>query len=400
MNTRILVFLLTIISISAYSQEINNIDVPAEVTESFNKKFMRAEKTVWDIIHEKNYVADFFMGEKNIKAEFSPKGIWIESKEIMNPKSLYRPVENFIDQEFPGSKFVYGEKITRKDKNNSFYVQIVQKMKGVKDPPVTELFFDKTGRFEKVIQPEIPEDQDEVNVDEVNVYNDDFDNVVESDLAAEKKPKKKKKKEKEENGVYERQEVDVRSLPTPILDYVMLNFDKLIEYKIDLAEYLEDEEMGLHYHLIVKKEGLNQAQSDLYFSITGKFIKRVDPPEMFEELEALQEKKEEAVATEEKKREKPKAKQIEKAEEPPVVVSVDVPEAVSKYFSRRFPRAEEVVWEEYGDKNFQARFWYRDISTRAELTPEGVLVSTITEMDPKNIYAPVARYIDENYPGI
>ena len=80
------------------------------------------------------------------------------------------------------------------------------------------------------------------------------------------------------------------------------------------------------------------------------------------------------------------------------VVSVTVPEAVSSYFKRRFVRAEEVVWEEYGEKNYLAKFWYRDIPTKTEFTPEGALVSTITEMDSKNIYAPVARYLDKNYP--
>ncbi len=401
MGTKLLVLLLSFISISAHTQEISKVDVPTEVTEYFKKKFMRAEGVVWDTINKKNYVAAFFMDDKNIKAEFSPNGEWIESKEIMNPKSIYRPVESFIDLEYPGCKFIYGEKITRKDRNNSYYVQIEQKMKNIKEPPVTELFFDKVGRFEKVIEPEIPDDPGEVYVDEVNVYDDDFDKVVEVDITDDKKSKKKKKKEQEEDGVYERQEVDSRSLPTPILDYVMLNFDKLIEYKIDLAEYMENEEMGLHYHLIVKKEGLNQAESELFFTITGGFIKRIDPPEMLEEIEILEEKKEEAVAAEEKKQEKKqeksKTKVVKEVEETPVVVSVDVPEAATKYFNRRFPRAEEVAWEEYGDKNYQARFLYRDISTRAELTPEGLLVSTITVMDPKNIYAPIARYLDENY---
>jgi len=402
MITRILVLILSFISISAFSQDLSKVDVPTEVTDYFNRKFMRAEEVVWDTIHKKNYVADFFMDDKNIKAEFSPKGEWIESIEIMDPKFVYRPIQSFIDVEYPGSKFIYGEKITRNDRNNSYYVQIVQKMKGIKDPPVTELFFDKTGRFEKVIQPEIPDDPNDAFVDDVNVYKDEFDVVVEGDINEGKKGKKKKKnKKEEEDGVYDRQEVDPRSLPTPIVDYVMLNFDKLIEYKIDMAEYLENEDKGLHYRLIVKKEGLNQAESELFFTITGEFIDRIDPPEMMEELEVLEEKKEEAVAAvaikEEKQKEKQQSKYVDEVEETPVAVSVDVPEAVTSYFSRRFPRAEEVVWEEYGDNHFQAKFWYRDIPTRTEFTPAGLLVSTITEMDAKNIYAPIARYLDENY---
>ncbi len=417
MQKGILILLISFITVSVYSQKIEEADVPPDVISQFNRKYARAQEVIWDTIHKINYVADFFMDNVQIKAEFTPTGEWIESKEIMDPKSLFRPIENFIEQEFPGSKFTYGEQVIKADKNNYYYVQIEEKIKGIKDIPPTELFFDKTGRFEKVIKPEIPEDPSEVYVEEVDVYEDDFDKAVDNDIKANKKDKKKKKDKdlEEDSGVYERQEVDPRSLPTPIIDYVMNNFDKMIEFKISSAEYLEDEEFGLHYHLIVAREGLNQPESDLYFSVTGKFLKRNDPPEMQEELEQLKEKaalakeeKEKEVAKENEKevvkeeakeeetRERTKTSYAEEVETP--VMSVDVPQAVTSYFSRRFPTAEEVVWEEYGNKNYMASFWYRDVRTKTEFTPEGELVSTITEMDPKNIYAPVARYLEENYP--
>jgi hypothetical protein len=404
MKTKLLILLVLVISFSLNAQEEKKVDVPEEVLSYFNKRFSRAEDLVWDTIHEKNYLADFFLNDINTKVEFTPKGDLVETREVMDPKNIYRPIESFIEEEYPGSKFEYGEKIIRADKDNSFYVQIIQKIKGVKDVPVTELFFDKTGRFEKVIQPEIPEDPKEKFVDETDVYKDDFDAVVESDLKEETKAKKKKKKKKvdEEDGIYERQEVDPRSLPTPILDYVMENFEKLIEFKIKSAEYLENEEMGLHYYLVVAKEGLNQPESELFFTITGGFIKRIDPPEMQEELEEIKEEKMEqemkVAAKQEKKKEKEEAYEEEFIEEEAAVVSVDVPEAVSSYFSRRFPRAEEVVWEEYGDNNYMASFWYRDTPTKTEFTPDGQLVSTITTMDSKNIYRPVLRYVEENYP--
>lgn len=381
------------------AQKLSESDVPPDVIMYFKRKYSRAEEIIWDTLHKINYVVDFFMDDLNIKAEFSPKGVWIESKEIMDPKSLFRPIENFIDMEYPGSKFIYGEKVTRADRENYYYAQITQKMKGVKDPPATELFFDKVGRFEKVIEPEIPDDPSEAFVDEIDVYEDDFDKVADSEVSGnikDKKKKKKKKKESKDESVYERQKVDPKSLPTPIMDYAYDNFEKLHEYKISSAEYLENEEMGLHYYLTIKKEGLNQPETQLFFTITGGFLKRIDPPELLEEIELKKEEEEEAAAAVVVKEEKSKTKSVEEVGE--TVVSVDVPEVVTSYFSRRFPRAEEVVWEEIGDNNYQARFWFRDIATRTEFTPDGKLVMTITEMDHKNIYAPVARYLDENYP--
>ena len=177
-------------------QKLSESDVPPDVIMYFKRKYSRAEEIIWDTLHKINYVVDFFMDDLNIKAEFSPKGVWIESKEIMDPKSLFRPIVNFIDIEYPGSKFIYGEKVTRADRENYYYAQITQKMKGVKDPPVTELFFDKVGRFEKVIEPEIPDDPSEAFVDEIDVYEDDFDMVADSEVSGNIKDKKKKKKKK------------------------------------------------------------------------------------------------------------------------------------------------------------------------------------------------------------
>lgn len=389
MKKGILLLLIASFSLTVFAQKPDETEVPEDVIEYFNRKYSRAEDVVWDTIHRKNYIADFLMDDMRIKAEFSPQGEWIQTTEIMDEKNIYRPVQNFIENEYPGSDFIYGEIITRADRENSYYVKIEEKIKGVKEVPPTELFFDKTGRFEKVISPEIPLDTDEENVEEVDVYVDDFDKVVENDIKEtkkEKKEKKKKKNEDDESGIYERQKVDPRSLPTPIMDYVMDNFDKLIEFKIKSAEYLENEELGLHYYLVIAKEGLNQPESELFFTITGEFINRIDPPEMVQELEEM--KEEEEIAEEE----------VTAEEEEILVPAVDVPEAVTSYFSRRFPRAEEIVWEAYGDENFMARFWYRDTPTKTEFAPDGTLISTITEMDSKNIYGPAQRYIDQNYP--
>jgi hypothetical protein len=74
----------------------------------------------------------------------------------------------------------------------------------------------------------------------------------------------------------------------------------------------------------------------------------------------------------------------------------DVPEVVQKNFSRKFPRAEDPYWSKIDD-NYKVDCFYRGRATYAEFTSEGEWVITITDMDIKNLYPPIQRYLDENF---
>jgi len=74
----------------------------------------------------------------------------------------------------------------------------------------------------------------------------------------------------------------------------------------------------------------------------------------------------------------------------------DVPEVVEKAFSRKFPRAENASWDKVDD-NYKVDCFYRDQHTYAEFTPEGDWVLTVFSEDPKNLYPPIERYLDENF---
>jgi hypothetical protein len=74
----------------------------------------------------------------------------------------------------------------------------------------------------------------------------------------------------------------------------------------------------------------------------------------------------------------------------------DVPEVVQKNFSKKFPRAENVSWDKV-DNNYKADCFFKGRGTYAEYTPEGEWVQTVTDLDIKTLYPPVAKYLNENF---
>jgi hypothetical protein len=74
----------------------------------------------------------------------------------------------------------------------------------------------------------------------------------------------------------------------------------------------------------------------------------------------------------------------------------EVPEIVQKNFNKKFPRAENISWDKV-DNNYKVDCFYKGWVTYAEFTPEGEWVQTISDMDPRDLYPPIERYLDENF---
>ena len=79
-----------------------------------------------------------------------------------------------------------------------------------------------------------------------------------------------------------------------------------------------------------------------------------------------------------------------------VAKDLTVPDVVQKEFSKKFPRAENVSWNQV-EKNYKVDCFFRGRANYAEFTPEGEWVMTVTDLDTKNLYAPIQRYLDENF---
>ena len=63
-------------------------------------------------------------------------------------KNIYAPVQRKLEEEYSDYKVTYGEKATRQDRKNYYYVELVAKKKNT-SPHKLGLFFDKTGRLKE-----------------------------------------------------------------------------------------------------------------------------------------------------------------------------------------------------------------------------------------------------------
>ena len=75
---------------------------------------------------------------------------------------------------------------------------------------------------------------------------------------------------------------------------------------------------------------------------------------------------------------------------------LNIPEAVKKSFSRKFPRAENISWNKIGE-NYKVDCFYKTRATYAEFAEDGAIMITITDLDINSLYPPIQKYLDENY---
>jgi hypothetical protein len=142
----------------------------------FDKKFPRTEDVSWEQV-DSNYVATFFFRINDQKAEFAPDGKLVSTTTIMDPKNIFRPLENYLIKKYKKYKIVKAEKILydrmyqklfpEKKLKNYYYVEISLKVKGSKVPQINKLWFDGVGAIDKV--------EEGYNEDEESNYDDSED---------------------------------------------------------------------------------------------------------------------------------------------------------------------------------------------------------------------------------
>ena len=158
------------------SDNSSNADVPGTVKKMFDKKFPRTEDVSWEQV-DSNYVATFFFRINDQKAEFAPDGKLVSTTTIMDPKNIFRPLENYLIKKYKKYKIVKAEKILydrmyqklfpEKKLKNYYYVEISLKVKGSKVPQINKLWFDGVGAIDKV--------EEGYNEDEESNYDDSED---------------------------------------------------------------------------------------------------------------------------------------------------------------------------------------------------------------------------------
>jgi hypothetical protein len=381
----IVCFLMISLSFSLNAQNSSR-DVPAVVEKNFNKKFPRAENVSWDKI-DTNFKVDCFFEGRGTYVEFAPSGKWILTVTDLDVDNLLPPIQSYLDEHFKKDKVIVFEQAISSDKKGYFYVQIAREEKDRKEPWFIELFFDKTGNIEQVKTPEGFKDLTVVGIDDPNnqtpsavidAWQKRFPKAEEITWVKNQKPadsipfdfigtfsfkEQKTKAEFLPDGTWieTRIEFKKKDLYEPVALYIEENhwFDDFI-----IAERITTADRKDFYY--VKLERMQKGQMhpyvfELFFDKMGKLIKANRDQELKNQF----------------------------------LLTVDVPPMVAKKFNSRFTNAADVKWETK-DGNWVSHFVYREQVTTAEFS-DTAWISTMTEQDVKNLYAPVQRILDTDY---
>jgi hypothetical protein len=148
-----------------------NSEIPAEVIDSWQKRFPKAEDIDWakkdnlsDTI-DFNFVGTFVYRQMPTSAEFLPNGKLLETKTTYKKKELYVPVLKYLDENYSSLDFIDALKVTRADRQYYYYVHLEQMEKGQSEPYKYELFFNKAGKIQKINRPEVLKSQYLLTVD-------------------------------------------------------------------------------------------------------------------------------------------------------------------------------------------------------------------------------------------
>ncbi|MCX6269917.1 MAG: hypothetical protein NTU44_01630 [Bacteroidetes bacterium] len=364
-------------------RSISEQNLPSKVNDNFKKKFPNAEEVKWDSL-DNVYTVHFIDNEIDNKADFSLTADWLTTVESLPPGPVYRPVDDYLEQNYPSFKINVVERITKRDKNNGYYIEVHPKVKKGQKPSITKLYFDKTGKFLKAEEPpkdEVkPDESDEPDVAE-NEEPDQFDQKLDKE---EQKPKKN-----DNNPTALK--ITAKELPSGILNYVKENYP---EYIISKAYFDDYEELGNAYKVTIRREGVNQKESELYFTDRGKLLREDNPPPKKAVVEKNTVTEQKTTQEEVVEEETPEATEETATE----VNESDVPPLVKKNFTKRYPKAVDPVWKEDG-KKYIVECYLNEVKNIFEFSADGVIEATRTEMDPKNIFNPIQRYLDDNYAG-
>lgn len=384
----ILILFLAMFTVTLIAQNESDQEVPEIVRKNFSKKFPRAENVSWDKVGENYKVDCFFRGRINY-AEFTSEGVWVITITDLDTKTLYPPIQRYLDENFKKDKVILAEKAVKADRQDYYYVQVQKKDSETKESHIIELFFDKTGRIEQAKLPEgindmtivgIQDPKSEVPADVIDSWKkrfpkaegidwskkvNDSDTIDFNFVATFIYRARPTKAEFLPTGkwVESRVEYKEKELYTPVLRYIEENhwYDELV-----IAEKVTRADRKDYYYVNLQRMEKGQFRPyvfELFFTKSGKIKEVIRPEELKSQY----------------------------------LLTVDIPPLVAKKFKGRFASAKDVTWETK-EGNWVARFYYREMPTTAEFTDSAQWVITISKMDVKNIYAPVQRNLDQNYP--
>jgi hypothetical protein len=137
-QSKIVLILVFLFSVTLFAQEVK---VPKEVKETFNKYFPNAKNVKWEKEGEEEFEVNFMDGPTYMSVVIDDEGEIEETETVMNLTDLSKVIIDFIAKNYPDYKLTEAAKIVD-DKNVVTYEAEISKGKVIKD-----LMFDVNGQL-------------------------------------------------------------------------------------------------------------------------------------------------------------------------------------------------------------------------------------------------------------
>jgi hypothetical protein len=265
-------------------QEYKESDIPATVLSSFKDKFTPEGKVSW-FNDAGVFSAKFKTKDQNIKAGFSSEGKWIDTKYEMEEKELPTEITTYITSKFKDAKIKESSLRESAEESDHYYI-ILKKEKVTSE---AELFFDIKGNF---LKQNVPDDFNKSSVgdlttatipaDVLSAFSSKLPEAVLSNWKVDGNfytayfvnDDMKGRAQFTSEGIWNFTKYTVAEKELP--GTAMSNYKTTYSlYKIKTCELVQEPAVIDYYYVYAKNDGIGHPTVELYYSLTGKLIKKL-----------------------------------------------------------------------------------------------------------------------------
>ena len=290
MKSLLIIFFSLLLSVSVLAQDIKESQLPHAVADSFKKNFTPAGKVLWTK-KDNLFTASFKEDKQNTIASFAADGMLAETKTDVLYNELPGSIVTYIATTYKEAK-VESSCLRVTPAEGSQYYIVLSKVKAI---DVAEFYFDMKGHLLKknvpasfttvasatttvkeatsIAPPQAVIDSFKAKLPTAALQEWKKDSL--NYIAIFKKDDMTGRAEFTHDGtwLFTKYTIGENELPGPAVSDVKKRFN---EYKIKNCELVSDlSSAENYYYVFAKKEGIDVPTIELYYTLNGKFIKKL-----------------------------------------------------------------------------------------------------------------------------